>query len=126
VILVDTSIWIDHLRRADPDLVALLDHGDVTTHPMVIGELALGSLHDRRAVLALLGNLVTTEIATHIEVLSFAESERLYNRGISLVDAHLLAAVRLTPTCRLWTRDKRLGATAHDLQVGWVPTSRLW
>lgn len=115
MILVDTSIWIDHLHRADAALTALLDTAQVCSHPMIIGELALGSLRDRRTVLGLLRDLPTTSTATHSEVLSFVEAHGLSGTGLSLVDAHLLAGVFLSPSDRLWTRDRRLRVAAERL-----------
>jgi predicted nucleic acid-binding protein len=115
VILADSSVWIDHLRRGEPALVAHLLEGYVLTHPAIIGELALGQLRDRDAVLADLGRLPQATVATDLEVMSLIDRERLYGLGIGWVDAHLLAATRLTPEARLWTRDRRLAATAERL-----------
>ena len=84
---------------------------------MIIGELALGSLRDRTSVLELLADLPGTPVATHAEVLPFVESHALYGIGLSLVDAHLLAALRLSPADRLWTRDLRLRLAADSLGV---------
>jgi predicted nucleic acid-binding protein len=117
MILVDTSIWIDHLHRTEPRLVALLEDADVCVHPMIIGELALGSLRDRSVVLSLLGDLPGIAVAAHAEVLRFIESQALYGIGLSLVDAHLLAALRLSSTAKLWTRDRRLQSAAKRLGV---------
>lgn len=117
MILVDTSVWIDHLHRSQPGLVALLERNEVVVHPMVIAELALGSLAERTGFLALLENLPRSERATDAEVLAFIESEALFSRGLSVVDVHLLAAVRLDAASRLWTRDKRLLSTAEALGV---------
>jgi predicted nucleic acid-binding protein len=122
MILVDTSIWIDHLHRSDPELVSLLEQHEVATHPMVIGELALGALRDRAAVIGLLGGLLSVTAATDDEVLSFVASRQLYGRGLSLVDAHLLASALLTSSCVLWTRDKRLSGIAREFRVGWNPS----
>lgn len=117
MILVDTSIWIDHLHRSEAVLSELLDDSQVCSHPMIIGQLALGSLGDRQTVLGLLSDVPNAHMATHAEVLPFVESHSLYGTGLSLVDAHLLAAVRLSPTDRLWTRDRRLSAAAGRLGV---------
>ena len=121
MILVDTSIWIDHLRTADPTLVSLLDHNGVLTHPTVIGELALGSLARRATVLTLLGSLPIAVRASDDEVLAFVDAYRLHSSGLSLVDAHLLASAFLTPDARLWTRDKRLVAVAGKLGIDFTP-----
>jgi predicted nucleic acid-binding protein len=117
MILVDTSIWIDHLHRSEAALSALLNTTQVCTHPMVIGELALGSLRDRQTILRLLADLPSTPVATDAELLSFVEAHGLFGIGLSLVDAHLLAALRLSPADRLWTRDGRLRMSAEDLGV---------
>lgn len=112
MILVDTSIWIDHLRAGDPELVDLLHDGRALTHPWVTGELALGHLSRRGEILGLLHNLPTATVATDVEVLTLIESRRLFGLGIGYVDAHLLAATLLTPGARLWTRDQRLATIA--------------
>jgi len=117
VILVDTSIWIDHLHRTDPILVDLLEEAQACVHPMIIGELALGSLRDRVVVLALLTDLPGIPVATHEEVLQLVESSALFGAGLSLVDAHLLAGVRLSESAQLWTRDRRLQSAAEQLGV---------
>jgi predicted nucleic acid-binding protein len=117
MILVDTSIWIDHLHRPEAALSVLLNDAQVCTHPMVIGELSLGQLRDRETVLRLLADLPLTPMATHAEVLTFVETHRLYGTGLSLVGVHLLAAVRLSPGDRLWTRDRRLDGAADRLGI---------
>jgi predicted nucleic acid-binding protein len=117
VILVDTSIWIDHLHRSEPQLVALLHEVQVCTHPLVIGELAMGSMKDRATVLALLGNLPGTAVATHDEVLTLVDRHRLHCLGLGVVDAHLLASLRLSDSVELWTRDGRLRTAATRLEV---------
>ena len=117
MILVDTSIWIDHLHRSDPTLATLLDGSQVGTHPMIIGELALGSLRDRQTILGLLADLPSISQATHHEVLSFVQAHALFGIGLSLIDAHLLAALRLNSSDRLWTRDSRFREAADRLGV---------
>ena len=96
MILIDTSVWIDHLHRAEPDLVALLERNDASVHPMVIGKLALGTIADRDRFLELLSALPTAVEATHAEVLGFVAERRLHGLGLSLVDAHLLASIVLS------------------------------
>lgn len=125
MILVDTSVWIDHLHVSDAELVALLDATQVVVHPMVVGELSLGSLRRRREFLGHLGSLAQPPVATHDEVLQLIEGQRLYSRGLSLVDAHLLASVRLDARVRLWTKDKRLAEVAHRLGVAHRPSTDL-
>ena len=115
MILVDTSIWIDHLHHGEANLIDLLERNEVSVHPLVIGELALGSLANRSEVLALLGQLPRTQLASDSEVMSLIESASLSSSGLSLVDVHLLAAVRLTPDTMLWTRDRRLRSNAGGL-----------
>lgn len=115
MILPDTSVWIDHLRRADNALAAELEARTAIVHPYVIGEIAVGSIRQRELVILMLQRQNQAPIATHAEVMQLIESERLYGLGIGYVDVHLLASVRLTPGCSLWTRDKRLNAVAQRL-----------
>jgi predicted nucleic acid-binding protein len=115
VILVDTSVWVDHLRARNKVLAGLLDAGMIVAHPFVIGELALGNLRQRDVVLAALSDLPPVRIATDAEVLHFIGGHELSGRGIGYVDVHLLAAARLTAGTTLWTNDKRLQAIAHQL-----------
>lgn len=119
MILVDSSIWIDHLRSGDSELAALLQNGQVIAHPWVIGELALGHLSRRIEILGLLSNLQQARTATHVEVLAMIEDHRLFGRGIGYVDAHLLASTLLTTDSGLWTRDKRLAETAGQLGIAY-------
>jgi hypothetical protein len=117
VILVDSSIWIRHLRTGDAELERLLLRREVFMHPFVLGELALGDLRARRPVLSVLEDLPGAETATHHEVMSLIETERLHARGIGYVDAHLLASTLLTADALLWTADRRLKAAAITLGV---------
>jgi predicted nucleic acid-binding protein len=117
VILVDTSVWVDHLRSTDRRLVVLLDQGQVLVHPFVIGELALGNLRQRRFILDNLRVLPHAAVAGTDEVLDFIERHGLYELGIGYVDAHLLAATRLTASAALWTRDRRLRLAADRLSL---------
>lgn len=112
MILVDTSIWVDHVRIGDPQLVALLEDGLVMAHPWVTGELALGYLSRRGEILRLLHNLPQATVATDVEVLTLIDNQHLVGSGLGYVDAHLLAATMMTTRSRLWTRDKRLAAVA--------------
>lgn len=120
MILVDTSVWIDHLRAGEPRLAQLLQDGHVLAHPWVIGELALGQLSRRREILALLNNLPRAETARDTEVLDLVENRHLFGLGIGYVDAHLLAVTLLTTGARLWTRDKRLAAAASQLGLAYL------
>ena len=119
MILVDTSVWIDHLRSGDEDLVGLLNSTQVLSHPFVVGELACGNLRNRVEVLTLLRELPQVTVATDAEVLYFIEQHELTGRGIGYIDAHLLAAVSLAAPARFWTRDKRLAAVAADLGLAY-------
>ena len=115
MILVDTSVWIDHLRTGDERLAELLNRSQVITHPFVIGELACGNLRQRDEVLRLLGDLPQAVIASQQEVLHLIERNELMGLGIGFIDAHLLASVALTDTSVIWTRDRRLQKVARML-----------
>jgi predicted nucleic acid-binding protein len=117
VILVDTSIWIDHWRNSDLRMTSLLEAGEVLVHPFVVGELSLGNLLNRQQVLAMLEDLPQATTATDVEVMGFIDQAALAGSGIGYIDAHLLAAVRLMPGAQLWTRDKRLLATGVRLSL---------
>ncbi len=116
MILVDTSVWIDHFRQGNAELTRRLNSGQVLMHRFVIGELALGSMQHRQVVLDALKNLPQTTAASDEEVMLFIEKHALFGTGIGYVDAHLLAAVRLTPGAALWTRDRRL--LAESVRLG--------
>ncbi len=125
MILADTSVWVDHLRASNKALVALLDAGMVLAHPFVIGELALGNLRQREIVLKALADLPQARVAMDAEVLHFIERHALSGRGIGYIDAHLLAAVKLTAGAELWTNDKRLHGVALQLRLAiTLPRSR--
>ena len=115
MILVDSSIWIDHLRRAEAELQRLLSGGHVLCHPFVVGELACGHLRQRAAFLAQLRALPLAVATTHEETLAFVERHSLAGRGIGWADVHLLCATMLSRPAALWTRDKSLAAAADDL-----------
>lgn len=115
MILVDTSVWVDHLRRGDARLRTLLETARVLAHPFVVGEIACGSLSDRTVVLELLRDLPMAAVAEAEEVLDFLDRQRLHGKGLGYVDVHLLASVVLTPGARLWTRDRRLHEIAMSL-----------
>jgi len=113
--LVDTSVWIDHLRTGDPSLVQALEAGRVLGHPWVIGELALGHLTNRDEVVRLLADLPPATVATHAEVMTLIDRQHLAGVEIGYVDAHLLASTLLSADVRIWTRDRRLLAVAEGL-----------
>jgi len=115
MILVDTSVWVDHLQSGDKMLAHLLDSTQALTHPFVIGELACGNLGNRTEVLALLADLPRVAAATHEEVLFFIEQHQLMGRGVGYIDAHLLTSTFLGGSAKIWTRDKRLAALAVEL-----------
>lgn len=117
MILVDTSIWVEHFRVGHPVLRRLLERGVVLGHPWVTGELALGHLAHRQEVLGLLGALPPATVVTDSEILAFIVRNDLGGTGIGYVDVHLLAATRLTPHTTLWTADRRLAVGAAQLGV---------
>jgi len=119
VVLLDTSVWIDHLHRGDGRAAALLEQGDVVCHPLVIGELACGSLTRRSEILGLLGALPQATQATHAEIVGFIDRLRLHGKGLGLIDMHLLWAAT-SQTHVPWTRDRRLRQMAQRLGV--IPT----
>lgn len=124
MILVDSSVWIDHLRHADTRLAGLLQAGVTLVHPFVIGELACGRLSRRSAFLGELAKLPAAPVASHAEALGFLERHRLAGQGIGWVDVHLLASVMLAGRARLWTRDRRLRACAEQLGISMKAGSR--
>lgn len=120
MILIDSSVWIDHLRAGEPGLAELLNSNNVLAHPFVVGELACGNLKNRKMILSLLQDLPTIQVATDEEVLFFVERHKLMGQGIGYVDAHLLAAVMLEGAAQLWTRDKRLGSVAESMGLAFM------
>jgi predicted nucleic acid-binding protein len=115
LILVDTSVWVDHLRRGNRGLVDLLERSAVVMHPFVAGEIACGSPRDRASILELLQDLPAAVVADNGEVLQFIERHVLYGKGIGYVDVHLLASVALTEGASVWTRDMKLHQVAAAL-----------
>ena len=118
MILVDTSVWVDHLRHGDASLSQFLDQAQVMCHPMVVGELACGNLKSRAVVLALLADLPSASVASEAEVLGFIQAQSLFGLGIGYVDVHLCASAKLNGV-QLWTRDKRLQAVAERLGLAY-------
>lgn len=123
MILVDTSIWIDHLHLSRPTLVDLLDQDEVGCHPYVIEELALGSIGQRETMLRLLESLHQFPLLNHVEVMTLVNAQRLWGRGLSAVDAHLMGSVAVVSGARLWTRDARLIAACQDAGVTCLETT---
>jgi predicted nucleic acid-binding protein len=117
VILIDASIWIDHIRSANRAIPELVDARKVLCHPFVIGEVAMGQFRGRGVFLTGLQKLQSAEVASDPEVMTLVERHRLFGKGIGYVDAHLLAAAFLTPEARLWTRDKRLKDAAKQMKL---------
>ncbi len=118
MILVDTSVWVAHLRDNLPRLQTLLGNGEVLGHPFIVGELACGQLKNRKEILELLRALPSAEIAEPDEVLKFIEQHRLMGRGLGYVDVHLLASALLSNGL-LWTKDSRLKEIAATLRLAY-------
>lgn len=123
MILVDTSIWIDHLHVADERLVGLLTNDEIGCHQMVIEELALGAIKQRDDVLSFLSNLREFPLLTHAEILHLVERRHLWGKGLSTIGANLLGSVALVDGARLWTRDKKLKAASREVGVAVVDES---
>ena len=114
MILVDTSIWVDHFRRGNSKLVQLLEDGEVVSHPFVIGELACGVLEPRQEILSLLAALPLEDVADHDAALALLDARGLHGRGLGWVDVHLLASASQSDA-RLWTLDKALSRAAASI-----------
>ncbi|MBL1275737.1 MAG: type II toxin-antitoxin system VapC family toxin [Ectothiorhodospiraceae bacterium] len=119
MILVDTSVWIDHLRTGNAGLTEQLKQNRVTMHPMVLGELACGNLQNRAQLLQLWQQLTSLPTATQKEALYFIDQHQIMGKGIGFIDVHLLASVALAAGTTLWTRDKRLARIAGEMQCAW-------
>ncbi|MYB35121.1 MAG: type II toxin-antitoxin system VapC family toxin [Gammaproteobacteria bacterium] len=116
MILVDTSVWIDHLRYGDEFFQALLRE-NICIHPMVIGELACGNLHNRNQLIKLWNGLPSVVVASHEEVMIFLSRNNLAGKGIGYIDAHLLASAIIETDTLLWTVDKRLAEVADSFNL---------
>ncbi|MEE9356024.1 MAG: PIN domain-containing protein [Methylococcaceae bacterium] len=121
MVLVDTSVWVDHLRYKDGALFHLLEQGRVCIHFMIIGELACGHLQNREQLISLWKNLPHVSEANHDEALFCLDTNWLMGRGIGFIDLHLIASTLLTPDTLLWTKDRRLNSVAQFLHVNWIP-----
>ncbi len=119
MVLVDTSVWVNHLRQSEPILQKLLLSGDVYCHPFIIGELACGSIKNRKEIISLLQSLPSTKTIDDSEFLYFIEQNKIYSKGIGYVDIHLLASTKLE-YIKLWTDDKRLKNIANDLDLSYT------
>lgn len=119
MILADTSVWVQHFRQGEPRLVDCLMQSEVVIHPYIIGELALGSISDRRRTLADLSLLPSVSSVETEEILSFIEARRLFSLGLGYVDVNLLAATILNQDVRLWTFDRRLADAAKKIGIAY-------
>lgn len=117
MILADTSVWVDHLRAGNTRLAGLLESGEISCHPMIVGELACGNMSHRKEVIALLHALPALDRVSDDEILFFVEKHRLHGKGLGLIDMHLLASCLLAGT-GLWTLDKRLRQASLGLGIG--------
>lgn len=122
MILIDTSVWVDHLRSGLPELVSLLEEERVLMHPVVLGEIACGDLRQRQSTLRLLSGLPEAVQASNAEAIAFIEAKALMGQGIGFIDVHLLASTALSGQARLWTHDKRLAQAAMRLRLAWQAT----
>lgn len=120
MILVDSSVWVAHLRDRDQQLVQLLERRQVLCHPFIAGEIALGNLYQRGVVLSSLRRLPQAVVARDDEVADLVERRSLYGRGVGHVDVHLLASALVTPDAQLWTNDRRLTVIASELGVAFA------
>ncbi|MGE5238429.1 MAG: type II toxin-antitoxin system VapC family toxin [Chloroflexota bacterium] len=120
MVLVDTSLWVAHLRKTNAGLVDLLTDGEAACHPFIVGELACGNLKNRTEILSLLEALPMVVMAEHEEVLAFIESHSLMGKGLGYVDVHLLASVALS-RLPIWTLDKKLEQIADMLGHNYMP-----
>jgi predicted nucleic acid-binding protein len=117
MILIDTSVWADHFRMAEPQLVHFAQEEIIQLHPLVLGELAMGNFANRTSVLNWLTELIPATVASDDEVLRVVESRVLYGKGLGYVDAHLIASALLTPEVQFWSRDKRLVSAAFEAGI---------
>ena len=118
MVLVDTSVWVSHLREGSERLAKLLNDGDIMSHPFVVGELACGNLKNRDEILALLESLPSVPIAEHDEILTFIKNKKLMGKGLGYIDIHLLASALLA-NVPVWTLDKQLKEMARRLNVNY-------
>jgi predicted nucleic acid-binding protein len=118
MVLVDTSVWVSHLRHGNEELQKLLYEGEVVCHPFIVGELACGNLKNRHEILTYLQSLPMTILAEDEEVLKFIENNQLMGKGLGYIDAHLIASAVLT-SAPLWTLDKTLDKFAEKLGINY-------
>jgi len=120
MVLVDTSVWVRHLREGDPDLKQLLNDGQVMCHPYIVGELACGNMKNRREVLSLMQLLPLATLAQHEEILQFIELNHLMGKGLGYIDVHLSASALLTRV-PMWSYDNRLNEVNEMLGIRYDP-----
>jgi hypothetical protein len=118
MVLVDTSVWVSHLRDGNVGLEKLLNDGEVVCHPFIVGELACGNLKNRHEILTSLQSLPMTILAEDVEVLSFIENHQLMGKGLGYIDVHLIAAAVLTDV-PLWTLDKTLDKITKKIGINY-------
>jgi predicted nucleic acid-binding protein len=123
MVLVDTSVWVLHLREGNAELAKMLNKGRVACHRFIVGELACGNIKNRTEVLALLQQLPLVTQATHEEVIEFIEFNKLMGRGMGYIDMHLSASAKITGV-PLWTFDKRLDETNKELGISFNRINR--
>jgi len=121
IVLADTSVWTDHIRNGDPQMVVLADAERLLMHPYVIAELRMGNLRRRKSFLSGLHEMDMAVRARDEEVAALVENHRLFGSGIGWIDVHLLTSVLLMDEVRLWTRDRRLNTAAQQLGVAFQP-----
>jgi predicted nucleic acid-binding protein len=115
-VLVDTSVWVKHLREGEKNLAQLLEQGLVACHPFIIGELACGGIQNRHEIMSLLNDLPSTDTLDHDDIMEFIEYRKMMNKGIGYIDVHLLASALISET-PLWTFDKALNKVANQLSI---------
>jgi predicted nucleic acid-binding protein len=118
MVLIDTSVWIDHLRNGDSGVSTLLETGDAVCHPFIVGEIACGNLTSRREILHRLSLLRTATLVRHSEVLAFIEAHRISGLGLGFIDMHLLASANLDGL-KVWSRDKAMRKAAENLKISY-------
>ena len=123
LILVDTSVWIKHLRESETNLVRLLEQGLVACHPFIIGEIACGGIKNRQEILDLLNDLPSADIVDHQDIMEFIEYRKIMNKGLGYIDVHLLGSALVSET-PLWTLDKALRKIANQLSIGYETRSK--
>ena len=120
MVLADTSIWVEHLRKGNSDLSILLRDGNIFCHPFVIGELACENIKNRNKSLNYLQHLPSCTNVSNEEVLTFLEKRKLMGKGLGLIDAHLLSSALISKTL-IWTLDKPLREIATSLKISFRP-----